>query len=32
MSGNAPHSETRRWRDRLIRKIRDLQAADPRPD
>jgi 3-hydroxyacyl-CoA dehydrogenase len=32
MSGNAPHSETRRWRDRLIRKIRDLKAADPRPD
>ena len=31
MSGNAPRSETLRWRDRLIRKIRDLKAADPRP-
>ena len=31
MSGNAQRSETLRWRDRLIRKIRDLKAADPRP-
>jgi L-gulonate 3-dehydrogenase len=31
MVGHAPRSETRRWRDRLIRKIRELKAKDPHP-
>ncbi len=31
MRGHASRSETRRWRDRLIRKIRELKAKDPQP-
>jgi 3-hydroxyacyl-CoA dehydrogenase len=31
MMGQAPRSEARRWRDRLIRKIRELKAKDPQP-
>jgi 3-hydroxyacyl-CoA dehydrogenase len=31
MMGNAPRSEILRWRDRLIRKIRELKAKDPQP-
>jgi 3-hydroxyacyl-CoA dehydrogenase len=31
MTNNAPRSETLRWRDRLIRKIRELKTEDPQP-
>jgi 3-hydroxyacyl-CoA dehydrogenase len=32
MTGNASRDETLRWRDRLIRKIRELKADDPQPE
>jgi L-gulonate 3-dehydrogenase len=31
MAGSAPRDGIRRWRDRMIRKIRTLKQADPQP-